>query len=264
MNKRNLVFWACVTYLAFAAQTLPAEELKQPNLLIIQTDEHNFRTLGCYRQQMSFEQAHVWGRGVRVDTPHIDSIARQGAICTSFYAASPVCTPSRASLVSGLYPQATGSPSNDMPLNDDIVTFAEILRRKGYATAYVGKWHLDGKAKPGWAPKRKFGFEDNRFMFNRGHWKLFQQTENGARLIGKFDAETEKYKYNIEDATDKSFATDRKQCRLRDQPGSDDEIFWDGQVHRRQRGPNFGVPRIVRVSSTHDCGFHVRSRRHDV
>lgn len=201
-------FWTCVACLGFAAQTLPAEEAKPPNLLIIQTDEHNFRTLGCYRQQLSYEQAHVWGRGVRVDTPQIDSIARDGAICTSFYAASPVCTPSRASLVSGLYPQATGSPSNDQPLNEDIVTFAEILRRRGYATAYVGKWHLDGDAKPGWSPERKFGFEDNRFMFNRGHWKLFEQTEDGARIIGKYNPETEKYKYDINDATDKSFATD--------------------------------------------------------
>ena len=77
------------------------------NLLVIQTDEHNFRTLSCYRDTLSPQQALMWGKAV-VDTPHIDSLAKQGAICTSFYATTPVCSPSRASLVSGRYPQNTG------------------------------------------------------------------------------------------------------------------------------------------------------------
>ncbi len=91
-NARRIVLLAFAAVVGLTAQTLVGEEFKPPNLLIIQTDEHNFRTLGCYRQQMSPEQAHVWGRGVRVETPHIDSIAPEGAICTSFYAASPVCS----------------------------------------------------------------------------------------------------------------------------------------------------------------------------
>ena len=99
-----------------------------PNVIIIQTDEHNLRTLGCYREQMSQDQAFIWGKNVFVETPHIDSLAKDGLICTNYFAASPVCTPSRASWVSGLYPQATGSPSNNMPLNDSIITFAEVLR----------------------------------------------------------------------------------------------------------------------------------------
>ena len=137
----------------------------QPNVIIIQTDEHNLRTLGCYREQMNEDQAFVWGKGNQVDTPNIDSLARDGLICTNYFASSPVCTPSRASWVSGLYPQATGSASNNLPLKDSIITFAEVLRQRGYATSYLGKWHLDGDAKPGWAPARKFGFSDNRFMF---------------------------------------------------------------------------------------------------
>ena len=104
--------------------------VSSPNVIIIQTDEHNLRTLGCYRDQMSEEQAFIWGKGVKVDTPHIDSLARDGLICTNYFASSPVCTPSRASFVSGLYPQATGSPSNNLPLKDSIITFAEVLKSK--------------------------------------------------------------------------------------------------------------------------------------
>jgi uncharacterized sulfatase len=180
----------------------------QPNLLIIHTDEHNFRTLGCYREQLSADQAFIWGQGVAVETPHIDSLARDGALSTSFYAASPVCTPSRASFITGLYPVATGSPVNDMPLHDHMVTFAEVLKRNGYATSYVGKWHLDGDAKPGWAPERKFGFEDNRYMFNRGHWKILEDTTDGPRVVGTFNEKKNQYKYDISTADEKSFTTD--------------------------------------------------------
>lgn len=181
---------------------------ERPNLLIIHTDEHNFRTLGCYRDLMSEDQSFVWGDRVAVDTPNIDSLAHDGAICTSYYASSPVCTPSRASFNTGLYPVHTGSPINDMPMNDDMVTFAEMLRRNGYATSYIGKWHLDGDAKPGFAPARHFGWEDNRYMFNRGHWKLLRQAGDSAEVIGQFDEKKNQYKFDITQADEESFTTD--------------------------------------------------------
>jgi arylsulfatase A-like enzyme len=180
----------------------------QPNLLIIHTDEHNLRTLGAYREILGEDQGFIWGKNTYVTTPNIDKLAKEGALCTSYYAASPVCTPSRASLVSGLYPVATGSPKNDIPLNDGLTTFAQILKDQGYSTSYVGKWHLDGDAKPGFAPKRKFGFDDNRYMFNRGHWKILEETTSGPGIVGSYNQVNGKYKHNIEVATEQSFTTD--------------------------------------------------------
>ncbi|MEM9586860.1 MAG: sulfatase-like hydrolase/transferase [Planctomycetota bacterium] len=176
------------------------------NLLVIQTDEHNFRTLGCYRQTLPTEQAFVWGKGAAPETPAIDAIAKRGVICTSFYATSPVCTPSRASFFSGRYPQNTGSWQNDRPMDSNIVTFAEVLRRRGYATGYAGKWHLDGPGKPQWGPKRKFGFDDNRYMFNRGHWKKFELTKGGPRVAAR--SKNGAPSYNLNGADDQSFSTD--------------------------------------------------------
>ena len=98
------------------------------NLVIIETDEHHFSTLGCYGGEI-------------VGTPNIDWIAKNGARCTSFYATTPVCSPSRASLLSGCYPQKTDVVKNDIPMNDSVITFAEILKRNGYETGYAGKWH---------------------------------------------------------------------------------------------------------------------------
>ncbi len=188
---------------SFAVQ---AESKKSgpPNLLVIMTDEHNFRTLGCYRDLLPPDQALMWGRAV-VETPHIDSLAADGAICTSFYATSPVCAPSRAAFVSGRYPQNTPVETNNIPLSDDIITFAEILRRQNYATGYVGKWHLNGTGKPEWGVSRKFGFDDNRYMFNRGHWKQFKDTLEGPRVAVTKNA---KPTYSVAGATEESFATD--------------------------------------------------------
>ncbi|MBL6765021.1 MAG: sulfatase-like hydrolase/transferase [Verrucomicrobiae bacterium] len=190
--------------LLLSASCITATAAPKYNLLVIQTDEHNYRTLSCYRQLLPEGDYY---RGTKVlETPNIDWIAKNGALCTSFYATTPVCSPSRAALVSGRYPQNTDVVSNDIPLNDSIVTFAEILRREGYATGYAGKWHLDGTGKPQWAPKRNFGFSDNRFMFNRGHWKMFNDTPDGPRV-----ASTDKRgqpDYGLDGADDKTFATD--------------------------------------------------------
>ncbi|MHC4889318.1 MAG: sulfatase family protein [Planctomycetota bacterium] len=179
---------------------------KRPNLLIIQTDEHNFRTLGCCRKTLPPEQALIWGPKAVVDTPNIDWLAQKGALCTSFYATTPVCSPSRAAFVSGRYPQNTPVVTNNIPLDDNIITFAELLRRQGYATGYSGKWHLDGTGKPQWAPERKFGFTDNRYMFNRGHWKQLEDTPQGPRVEARNNKGGPSY--SIEGANEKCFTTD--------------------------------------------------------
>ena len=180
----RLFFLLCVTALMATA--------KPYNLLVIQTDEHHFKTLGCYG-------------GKVVQTPNIDWIAQHGAIATSFYATTPVCSPSRAAFMSGLYPHKTPVSTNNIPLDNGIVTFAEVLRRHGYATGYAGKWHLDGEGKPQWGPTRQFGWEDNRFMFNRGHWKKFTDSKNGPQVGARKNGGPN---YALDDANEETFATD--------------------------------------------------------
>ena len=134
----------------------------RPNLLIIHTDQQSDWTLGCYG-------------GTVVETPNIDRLATDGARFSNFFTNSAVCTPSRGCFVTGRYPESHGAWTNNIPLNRDEITFAEVLRRAGYRTGYVGKWHLDGNPRPGWVhPERSMGFEDARYMFNRGHWKKIE------------------------------------------------------------------------------------------
>jgi len=206
LSRRS--FLRLISATAAMAVATPALSKRQnrPNLLIIHTDEHNFRTLGCYRRHLPEDQAYVWGKDAVVTTPNIDWLADHGAICTKFYATTPVCSPSRSAFVSGCYPQNTPVTTNGIPLNDDVVTFSEILQRQGYATGYAGKWHLDGQGKPQWAPKRKFGFADNRYMFNRGHWKQLEDTSSGPRVKGRNEKGAPSY--DVKGADEKSFTTD--------------------------------------------------------
>jgi arylsulfatase A-like enzyme len=182
MKRRNFNRLMSAAGIAALSPRVLAAKSKRPNLLIIQTDEHNFRTLGCYRDTLPPDQALMWGDAV-VETPHIDRLAKEGAIATKFYCTVPACSPSRGSFFTGLYPQSHDVQTNDIPLKENLVTFAEVLRRAGYSTGYSGKWHLSGEDKPGWDPDNNFGFEDNRYMFNRGHWKKLDFVD-GKPVVG--------------------------------------------------------------------------------
>lgn len=185
LTSRFAGFLTLLAVVLSRALPAAAAEDKPPNLLIIYTDEHNFRTLGCYRDQLPAEQARMWGEAV-VETPHIDRIAARGAICRSFYATTPVCSPSGAALVSGLYPQNNKVVTNNIPLPDSVETFPEVLRNAGYATGFAGKWHVGGRPKPGWAPAVDGGFTHKKYMFNRGHWKKIFEKPDGTPYVTSY------------------------------------------------------------------------------
>lgn len=81
-------------------------------------------------------------------TPHLDALASSGVRFTQFYAAAPVCSPSRGAILTGRYPQRNGVVGNSQPLNPGEVTIAEMLRSAGYTTGQFGKWHI-GHGRPG-------------------------------------------------------------------------------------------------------------------
>ena len=141
--------------------------MQRPNLLVIHTDQQSTWAVGAY------------GDGL-IETPHTDRLANEGALFTQFFTNSAICTPSRGCFVTGRYPHAHGAYRNNLSLGRDEVTFAEVLKRQGYATGYAGKWHLDGIRRPGWMhEERSMGFHDCRYMFNRGHWKKIEDVPMG-------------------------------------------------------------------------------------
>ena len=107
----------------------------QPNIIFILTDEQNYRTLGCYRNLLKHKnQDSIWGQGVTVDTPNIDSLANDGILFQNYYTVSPLCTPSRVSIHSGRHPTLDTMDNEDvLPANS--LTFANVLQDYyGYKT----------------------------------------------------------------------------------------------------------------------------------
>jgi len=133
---------------------------EKPNVVVVFTDDQGYSDVGCYGAE-GFE------------TPHLDKMAKEGTRFTSFYVSSPVCSPSRAALLTGSYhlragvkrvffpTRANKKKGNVMGPGKDGMhpgggTIAEVLKKRGYATACIGKWHL-GDAKP-FLPTRQ-GFD---------------------------------------------------------------------------------------------------------
>lgn len=107
----------------------------RPNVIIIYTDDQGMADAGCYGS-------------TDIKTPGIDRLAATGLRFTQFYAPAPVCSPSRAGLLTGRYPLSAGVPGNvsstrgEAGMPPDRVTIAEMLKGAGYTTAHIGKWHL--------------------------------------------------------------------------------------------------------------------------
>ncbi|MGH9163301.1 MAG: sulfatase [Vicinamibacteraceae bacterium] len=144
---------------------------KRPNIVFFVADDLGWSDLGCYGSRF-------------YETPHIDRLARGGARFTQAYAACPVCSPSRASILTGKYPQRTGITdyigaaqpdtwtrntrllparyATELALDE--VTLAETFKEAGYATFFAGKWHLGPEGR--WPEDQ--GFDINKGGIDRG------------------------------------------------------------------------------------------------
>ncbi|HMR19433.1 MAG TPA: sulfatase-like hydrolase/transferase, partial [Sphingobacterium sp.] len=159
MNKKVLfLFFLLLSVSVFKETTAQQRAANTPNIILILADDMGFSDLGCY--------------GGEVETPVLDKLAEEGLRYKQFYNTARCC-PTRASLMTGLYPHQAGmgwmaaadlrtTPAYQGDLNDQCVTIAEVLKPVGYSTYMTGKWHLsrdrktDGYVMDNWPVQRGF------------------------------------------------------------------------------------------------------------
>lgn len=127
---RVWTFFLLASYLSMSS----VQAADRPNVVVILTDDQGYQDVGCYGSP-------------KIKTPNLDRMATEGIRFTSFYAPSCICTPSRVGILTGRYPTRVGvnvayfpDDEKGMPLSE--ITLADALKEQGYATAYIGKWHL--------------------------------------------------------------------------------------------------------------------------
>jgi arylsulfatase A-like enzyme len=168
----NCIFLSFLLFLsinASAGALADAVLEDKPNIILIMVDDMGYSDLGCY--------------GGEIRTPNIDNLAKNGLRFTQFYNTSRCC-PTRASIMTGLYPHQVGLVVNGRSLTRDGITIAEALKPAGYQTGMVGKWHLsktiqvkDNTLHQKWLdhqydPKQPFGPIET-YPVNRGFEKFY-------------------------------------------------------------------------------------------
>ncbi|MBT5017435.1 MAG: sulfatase-like hydrolase/transferase, partial [Planctomicrobium sp.] len=130
----------CLFFLICLMPGICCSANEKPNVVFLLCDNLGYGDIGCYGSSLH-------------RTPHLDQMAEEGLKLTGFYVSSGVCTPSRASIMTGCYPRRVNMQKSDSGglvlqpvspkgLHPDEVTIAEILKEAGYATTIIGKWHL--------------------------------------------------------------------------------------------------------------------------
>jgi len=137
----------------------------QPNVIFVFADQWRAQDLG-------------YNGNKQVKTPTIDKLAAESVVFSNAVSGCPVCSPYRASLITGQYPLKTGVFYNDKPLNPDAVSIAKVYKKAGYETGYIGKWHLNGHqpGEPTFESRQKFIPLERRQGFD--FWQVLECTHD--------------------------------------------------------------------------------------
>jgi len=145
LTRRQFMKLAAASIPAAALGSRAAAGAKRPNVVYVFADQMRACAMGCMGN-------------AQIITPNLDRLAGEGLLVTNAISCQPVCSPYRAQLMTGRYSHATGMIHNDIRLPDGETVISELMKKAGYATGYVGKWHLagyrknpvDAKSRRGW------------------------------------------------------------------------------------------------------------------
>ncbi|TZF86102.1 sulfatase (plasmid) [Pedobacter sp. BS3] len=136
---------------------------KRPNIVFIMTDDHTIQAMSCYGSKL-------------VKTPNLDRIAKEGMLFENCFVTNAVCGPSRATILTGKYSHLNGLTDNSKVFDSTQVIYPQLLKKAGYQTAMIGKWHL------GSLP---VGFDYYSILPNQGEYYQPEFIENGRKITEK-------------------------------------------------------------------------------
>jgi len=160
---------------------------RYPNIVFVFSDQQRYSALGCDGNTV-------------IKTPNIDRMAAEGLVFDNAYSSCPICSPYRAQILSGLYAHQNGVVCNEYKLRTDITTLPQALKKAGYRSAFIGKWHL------GYGPyteDKRYGFDflignnnygdyfNTRFFHNeegpvaQTRWEPTESTDHAVRFISE-------------------------------------------------------------------------------
>lgn len=164
---------------------------RKPNIVFIIADQWNAQSMG-------------YAGNPDVKTPNLDRLAATSVVAKTAVSVMPVCSPARASLLTGQYPLTHGVFYNDRPLKNEALTIAEIYKQEGYATGYIGKWHVNGHS----VHEKQFSARDRAVPRERrqgfDYWKAREVTHayNKSFYFDENDARQEWPGYDVFPQTD--------------------------------------------------------------
>ena len=163
LERRLWMTWLVIASIAGSAPATAAEA--RPNVLVILTDDMRWDALGVVQREQGDKALFPWFR-----TPHLDRLATEGCRFTSAFVTTSLCSPSRASLISGRYAHRHGVRNNFTDYPAELPGYPRRLQEHGYETAYIGKWHMgedDDAVRPGFdfwmSHKGQGNYHDNEF-----------------------------------------------------------------------------------------------------
>lgn len=157
---------ACGLFLLACGSISSLKADQRPNVVFVLTDDQRWDALSCMGNP-------------HLQTPHIDRLAEEGVLFKNHFCTTSLCSPSRASILGGLYAHAHGVVNNFTDYPRDLPTFPRQLQSEGYATAYIGKWHMGEKDD-----SKRPGFD--HFVTHRGQGKYFDtefRVNDGEREV---------------------------------------------------------------------------------
>lgn len=166
MNKIKLLIALQVAFLSFSVTAQAEQNGKRPNIVCIFADDHAFQAISAYKHPIS----------KLAPTPNIDRLASNGMLFTHAFVENSICTPSRATLLTGLYSHQHGQTLLGNRMDSGKTWFVELLQKAGYKTSVIGKWHLNVDPK---------GFDYYHLLFDQGEYynPKFKSPDTNGKYI---------------------------------------------------------------------------------